>query len=85
MKKAFLAFELNVNEPFEHERHRAVFYKDDLRCVLSISEMSNLADLINHVKRMWARDHEIVLLDKASRKPVHSGRWGVAKVLKLYS
>ena len=87
MNKLFVAFELNVQEEFCSERHRAVFYKEDRRMVASILEANSLDDLINRVKRYPRGDEEIVLVAKGYgvRPELPAGRWGKAKVLKFYS
>ncbi len=86
MDKLYLAFELNVQEEFEAERHRAVFFHpDNLDKVFYVSECENIDILIRSVKAHFA-DHHLILLDHGYKghKIVHIGSWGLASVLKLY-
>ena len=86
MKKLYLTFELNIQEEFEAERHRAVFFHSDTPdMVFQISECPNIDLLIRHVKANFA-DHDLLLVDHGNpgKRVVHVGRWGLATVLKLY-
>lgn len=86
MSKLFLAFELNVQEEFEAERHRSVFFHpDDPDKVFYVAESENIDILIRNAKARFA-DHDLLLLDHGhkGKQVVHAGRWGLATVLKLY-
>jgi hypothetical protein len=86
MNKLYVAFELNQQEAFETERHRAVFFHpSDPDKVWYVVEMKDIAALIRRVKNLRT-GHDLVLLDHGFKghKVVPSGRWGLAKVLELY-
>jgi hypothetical protein len=86
MNKLYVAFELNTQEEFEAECHRAVFFRpSDPDKVFYVIEMRNIDTLIRRVKYHFA-GHDIQLLDRGwkGHKVIHVGRWGLATILKLY-
>ncbi len=86
MDKLYVAFELNIQEGFESVRHRAIFFHpDEPDKVFYVVEMRDIDMLIRRVKNLRT-GHDLVLLDHGFKghKVIHTGRWGIAKVLELY-
>ena len=80
--RQLLSFELNVNTPDEPERHRACFYSDDYdRHMMGTMESDDLDYLIKRIKAVQHNDH-LVLIKNGEIK--FTGKWGPAKVRKLY-